>query len=162
MCRAGWRRNCAAYIGTLAKIAIIVRNPAIPQRIYLDHAATSPPTIGTSANDLEIDSSRGIVSVPALDATADDVALEAGADGLKLFPGSMAGPSGLAAMRAILPPGTRVFAVGGAGPTNFKDWISAGADGFGIGSALYTPGMTAHDAGARAAAIVAAYTEATT
>lgn len=42
MCRAGWRRNCAAYIGTLAKIAIIVRNPAIPQRIYLDHAATSP------------------------------------------------------------------------------------------------------------------------
>lgn len=41
-CRAGWRRDCAAYIGAPAKIAIIVRNPAIPGRIYLDHAATSP------------------------------------------------------------------------------------------------------------------------
>ncbi len=40
--RAGWRRNCAAYIGWLTKIAIIVRNPAISGRIYLDHAATSP------------------------------------------------------------------------------------------------------------------------
>lgn len=40
--RAGWRQNCAAYIGLHAQIAIIVRNPAISGRIYLDHAATSP------------------------------------------------------------------------------------------------------------------------
>ncbi len=32
----------AAYIGPHAQIAIIVRNPAISGRIYLDHAATSP------------------------------------------------------------------------------------------------------------------------
>lgn len=104
---------------------------------------------------------RGLQSWPGVFTPTEALmALEAGADGLKLFPGSMAGPSGLAAMRAILPPGTRVFAVGGAGPANFKDWISAGADGFGIGSALYTPGMRADEAGARAAAIVAAYREA--
>ena len=84
-------------------------------------------------------------------------ALGAGADGLKLFPGAMAGPSGLAAMRAILPPGTKVFAVGGAGPENFKDWIAASADGFGLGSALYKPGMTPADVGQRAADIIAAY-----
>lgn len=87
-------------------------------------------------------------------------ALKAGASGLKLFPGSMAGPSGLAAMRPILPAGTQVFAVGGAGPENFRDWIKASADGFGIGSALYKPGMSVGDISERAREIVAAYDEA--
>ncbi|MEM9438296.1 MAG: 2-dehydro-3-deoxy-6-phosphogalactonate aldolase [Pseudomonadota bacterium] len=88
-------------------------------------------------------------------------ALNAGATGLKLFPGNMAGPGGLKAIRAVLPPGTQVYAVGGAGPENFADWISASADGFGIGSALYKPGMSADDIGARAANIVKAYKDAT-
>ncbi|MDF1728861.1 MAG: 2-dehydro-3-deoxy-6-phosphogalactonate aldolase [Sulfitobacter sp.] len=87
-------------------------------------------------------------------------ALAAGADGLKLFPGSMAGPAGLAALRAVLPPGCQVFAVGGAGPENFRDWIAASADGFGIGSALYRPGMDPAEVGTRAHAIVTAYKEA--
>lgn len=84
-------------------------------------------------------------------------ALKAGAHGLKLFPGTMVGPSGLAAMRAILPKGCLVFAVGGAGPENFKAWLDAGADGFGLGSALYKPGMSAQEVGTRAAKIVTAY-----
>lgn len=88
-------------------------------------------------------------------------ALGAGATGLKLFPGSMAGPSGLAAMRAILPKDTQVFAVGGAGPENFGQWIKAGADGFGIGSALFKPGMSVQDVALQAQQIVSAYDEAT-
>lgn len=88
-------------------------------------------------------------------------ALQAGATGLKLFPGSMAGPSGLAAMRAILPPGTQVYAVGGAGPENFDQWIKASADGFGIGSALYKPGMSVAEVSDHAQQIVAAYDEST-
>lgn len=84
-------------------------------------------------------------------------ALQAGADGLKLFPGAMAGPAGLAAIRAILPAGTLVYAVGGAGPENFRDWIAASADGFGLGSALYKPGWTAAEVRARAKSIVTAY-----
>lgn len=87
-------------------------------------------------------------------------ALDAGADGLKLFPGAMAGTTGLSAMRAILPEGCKVYAVGGAGPDNFGDWIAASADGFGIGSALFKPGMSAADVASRAASIVAAYTKA--
>ncbi|MTI02340.1 2-dehydro-3-deoxy-6-phosphogalactonate aldolase [Roseibium sp. RKSG952] len=87
-------------------------------------------------------------------------ALKAGATGLKLFPGVMAGPTGLAALRPVLPARTLVFAVGGAGPDNFGDWIKAGADGFGIGSALYKPGMDVNEIADRAQKIVAAYDEA--
>ncbi|WP_102223470.1 2-dehydro-3-deoxy-6-phosphogalactonate aldolase [Acidimangrovimonas sediminis] len=85
------------------------------------------------------------------------LALRSGADGLKLFPGALIGPAGLKAMRAVLPAGTQVFAVGGAGPANFAEWIAAGADGFGIGSALYAPGDDAGVVGARAREIVAQY-----
>lgn len=84
-------------------------------------------------------------------------ALKNGADGLKIFPGSLLGPDGLKAIRAVLPAGTKVYAVGGAGPDNFADWLAASADGFGIGSALYKPGMSTADISARAKDIVAAY-----
>ena len=87
-------------------------------------------------------------------------ALAAGATGLKLFPGTLIGPAGLAAIRAVLPPGTQVYAVGGAGPDSFAAWIRASANGFGIGSALYTPGMSLPDIAARARTIVTAYDEA--
>lgn len=84
-------------------------------------------------------------------------ALAAGADGLKIFPASLIGPEGLRAMRAVLPKEVRVYAVGGAGPENFADWFKAGADGFGIGTALYKPGMAVDEVAAKARAIVGAY-----
>lgn len=84
-------------------------------------------------------------------------ALKAGADGLKIFPASLIGPDGLKAIRAVLPKDCAVYAVGGAGPDNFADWVKAGASGFGIGTAIYTPGLSVAEVADRAARIVAAH-----
>ncbi|WP_170384580.1 2-dehydro-3-deoxy-6-phosphogalactonate aldolase [Ruegeria atlantica] len=104
---------------------------------------------------------KGLESWPGVfTPTEAFAALKAGATGLKLFPGALAGPTGLAAMRAVLPKGAQVYAVGGAGPENFDQWIKASADGFGIGSALFKPGMAVSEVADRAKQIVAAYDEA--
>ncbi len=110
------------------------------------------PHVIARAKALGLDSWPGVMTP-----TECFAALEAGADGLKIFPASLIGPDGIKAIRAVLPPGTQVYAVGGAGPSNFGAWIAAGVDGFGLGTALYTPGLTVDEVAARAAQIVAAY-----
>ena len=103
----------------------------------------------------------GMESWPgALTASECMDALDAGADGLKLFPASVAGPDGVRALRAALPQQTVIFAVGGAGPESFSEWLAAGISGFGIGNALYRPGMNVHELRQRARAIIAAYDQA--
>ncbi|MGV6840233.1 MAG: 2-dehydro-3-deoxy-6-phosphogalactonate aldolase [Planktomarina sp.] len=100
----------------------------------------------------------GMLSYPGvMTPTECFTALRNGADGLKLFPGSLVGPEGIKAIRAVLPKGTEVLAVGGAGPENFAIWKDAGADGFGIGSALYKPGMDLSEIRANAHHIVQEY-----
>lgn len=84
-------------------------------------------------------------------------AISAGASGLKIFPASLIGPAGLAAIKAVLPPELPVYAVGGAGPANFAEWRAAGAAGFGIGTALYRPGQPVARTRAAAADIALAY-----
>lgn len=104
---------------------------------------------------------RGLASWPGvMTPTECFAALKAGADGLKIFPASLIGPDGVKAMRAVLPKDCQVYAVGGAGPDNFAQWVKAGASGFGIGTAIYTPGLSVAEVAARAARIVAAHDEA--
>jgi 2-dehydro-3-deoxyphosphogalactonate aldolase len=101
---------------------------------------------------------RGMASWPGvMTPTECFAALQAGATGLKIFPASLLGPEGLKAIRAVLPKTLQIYAVGGAGPANFADWVKAGASGFGIGTALYTPGTTTAEIATRAATIVAAH-----
>ena len=103
----------------------------------------------------------GLVSFPGICTPTEAFgALDHGADGLKVFPGEMIGPTGLKAMRAVLPPGTVVYAVGGVHRDNLKTWVDAGADGFGIGSSLYRPGDPAAVVGDRARDIARASDEA--
>ncbi len=68
--------------------------------------------------------------------------IEAGADAIKLFPAEANPPKVLKALRAVLPKEVPVLPVGGIGPNNMKEYWEAGADGFGLGSALYKPGDT--------------------
>ena len=69
-------------------------------------------------------------------------ALHAGADALKAFPAEMISPLVLKAWLAVLPRGTRIMPVGGIGENNMKEYATAGAIGFGLGSNLYKPGDT--------------------
>ncbi|MDQ0314496.1 2-dehydro-3-deoxy-6-phosphogalactonate aldolase [Amorphus orientalis] len=84
-------------------------------------------------------------------------ALKAGAHGLKLFPGELIPPSGVKALRAVLPPETRVLVVGGVSTDAMGDYIAAGADGFGIGSALFKPGLWIDEIARRAIALKIAW-----
>jgi 2-dehydro-3-deoxyphosphogalactonate aldolase len=84
-------------------------------------------------------------------------ALKAGADGLKIFPASLVGPAGVKAIREVLPPSTRLYAVGGVAAANLGEWLAAGIDGFGVGSALYRAGRSASEVSRIAHELVAAY-----
>jgi 2-dehydro-3-deoxyphosphogalactonate aldolase len=84
-------------------------------------------------------------------------ALSAGADGLKIFPAFLLGHEGLKAIRAVLPPMTDIYMVGGVGPDSFAAWRRAGATGFGLGTSLFRPGDRAEDVAPRAAGMVAAW-----
>ena len=98
----------------------------------------------------------GLVSLPGI-ATPSEAfaAIEAGATALKLFPAEGASPAVLKALRAVLPSGVRVLPVGGITPGNMAPWLAAGAAGFGIGSALYSPGVAIDEIAGRARAFVA-------
>ncbi|MCL5425068.1 MAG: 2-dehydro-3-deoxy-6-phosphogalactonate aldolase [Gammaproteobacteria bacterium] len=84
-------------------------------------------------------------------------ALDAGATGLKLFPAVQVGLEGMKAVRAVLPSGTLLYAVGGVGVVNFAEWRAAGIDGAGLGSALYKPGQNASQVAKQAQALVDAW-----
>jgi 2-dehydro-3-deoxyphosphogalactonate aldolase len=104
----------------------------------------------------------GAVSLPGFYTASEAfTAIKAGADALKLFPADTAGPKTLKALRAVVST-IPIFPVGGvsADADQMREWIAAGASGFGLASALYTPGRGPHEVKARAVAFVAAYREA--
>ena len=85
------------------------------------------------------------------------IALNAGARDLKLFPAASLGPAHLAAIKVILPPHAKLYAVGGANPGNMGEWLKAGAAGFGLGSDLFKPSYDDDEIARRAKAAVAGY-----
>lgn len=87
-------------------------------------------------------------------------AVAAGASYLKLFPASTGGVAHLKAMLAVLPKTVPVYAVGGVGAGNMKEWRWAGAAGFGLGSELFKPEFTDEEIAARARQCVAAFRDA--
>jgi 2-dehydro-3-deoxyphosphogalactonate aldolase len=103
----------------------------------------------------------GLASLPGV-ATPTEAfrALGLGASGLKLFPAEAMPPEVVKAWRSVLPTGTQLFPVGGVSPERIAPYRKAGADGFGIGSALYRPGAKPAEVERAAKAFVAAWREA--
>ena len=102
---------------------------------------------------VETAKSQGLYALPGF-ATPTEAfqMIAAGADGLKLFPAEGNPPPVLKAMRAVLPPDTKVLPVGGITPVNLAAYWNAGANGFGLGSALYAPGLSIEKVSANASA----------
>jgi 2-dehydro-3-deoxyphosphogalactonate aldolase len=85
----------------------------------------------------------GMVCLPGVvTPTEAFAALDAGAQGLKLFPADMVTPNALKAMRAVLPSDCLLIPVGGISTKNMATYLQAGASGFGMGSNLYTTGKS--------------------
>jgi 2-dehydro-3-deoxyphosphogalactonate aldolase len=107
---------------------------------------------------IRVAKARGLACVPgATTPTEAFAALQAGADALKLFPAELVTPPVLKAMRAVLPKELRLLPVGGITPETMGDFRRAGASGFGLGSALYAPGLGAAEVAQRAKAFVQAW-----
>ncbi len=99
----------------------------------------------------------GMVCLPGvMTATEAFAALDAGATGLKLFPAEMITPAVVKSLRAVLPLQTLLLPVGGITVDNMAAYRAAGASGFGIGSALYRPGMAAAEVAENAMKFIAA------
>ena len=100
----------------------------------------------------------GLLCIPGV-ATPTEAfaALAAGADGLKLFPGEMVTPKVVKAIRAVLPKDTLLLPFGGITTDTMKPYLDAGAGAFGLGSALYKPGMSCDQLVERAKAFVEAW-----
>ena len=105
----------------------------------------------------------GLMSGPGV-ATPTEAfaAIEAGADFLKLFPAEQFGPAIVKAWRAVLPKGMPLVPVGGITPESMSAYVAAGATGFGLGSAVYKPGMAPTDVRRAAEAFIAAWRKAHT
>ena len=91
-------------------------------------------------------------------ATASEAfdALDAGAQALKLFPATTYGTGHVKALKAVLPAGVPLFAVGGVTPANLGEYLAAGCIGAGLGSDLYKPGQDVSRTSEMARAFVAA------
>jgi 2-dehydro-3-deoxyphosphogalactonate aldolase len=101
---------------------------------------------------------KGMVTLPGcFTATEALAAARAGATGLKFFPASVLGPSGINAIRAVLPKELVIAAVGGVSDANFGEYINGGITAFGLGSSLYKPGMTPAEVVAKGRITIEAY-----
>ncbi|MDR6676636.1 2-dehydro-3-deoxy-6-phosphogalactonate aldolase [Pseudomonas oryzihabitans] len=100
----------------------------------------------------------GLVSAPGVATPSEGfAALDAGADSLKLFPAEQLGPAVIKAWRAVFPKELALLPVGGITPDNMGPYVAAGANGFGLGSALYKPGLSAAQVSANAQAFAAGW-----
>jgi 2-dehydro-3-deoxyphosphogalactonate aldolase len=142
--------GCLVGAGTVLSVSDVERLADAGGRLMVS------PNVDTDV--IRAASDKGMVTMPGVfTATEALMAAQAGASALKFFPASVLGASGIAAIRAVLPKGLEIGAVGGVSERDFSAYAKAGIRTFGLGSSLYRSGATAGEIGAKARAILAAY-----
>lgn len=142
--------NCMVGAGTVLSPAQVLQvKDAEGQLIVMPH---SDPEVIRAATAAGLASAPGVATV-----TEAFAALAAGADILKMFPAEQLGPVVVKAWRAVIPASVMLVPVGGITPDSLKEFTAAGASAFGLGSALYKPGMTVEQVRKNADAFVSAW-----
>jgi 2-dehydro-3-deoxyphosphogalactonate aldolase len=138
--------------GTVVDVESVGRVAAAGGQIIVSPSVDVAVIAGTVA--------AGMVSAPGFFTPSEAfTAIHAGAHLLKFFPAEAGSPAVMKALKAVLPRHIPVLAVGGMTPEGLGAWKAAGADGFGLGSNLFRPGMTAAESGAMAARYVKALSD---
>lgn len=149
--RKGLPRDCLIGAGTVLDATQVAEvRAAGGELIVMPHG---DPQVIRAAKAVGLSVAPGVATP-----TEAFAALAEGADVLKLFPAEQLGPGVLKAWRAVLPAATALLPVGGITPESLAAYRRAGAAGFGLGSALYAPGMDADEVARRAQAFVQAAT----
>ncbi|MBF7140857.1 MULTISPECIES: 2-dehydro-3-deoxy-6-phosphogalactonate aldolase [Pseudomonas] len=134
--RDGLPADCLIGAGTvLSERAVLEVQDAGGELIVMPH---SDPKVLRAAKAAGLQLAPGVVTP-----TEAFAALDEGADALKLFPAEALTPAVVRALLAVLPKGTPLVPVGGITPTNMGPFLEAGVAGFGLGSGLFKPGLTA-------------------
>lgn len=141
----GFGRTCWIGAGTVLRPEDVTRvKEAGGSLVVMPH--TDPVVIEAAKRE-------GLLALPGA-ATPSEAfqALAAGADAIKMFPAEALPPPVVKAWRAVLPPDVPLLPVGGITPERIGPYFEAGADGFGLGSALFRPGVDAEVLATRARA----------
>jgi 2-dehydro-3-deoxyphosphogalactonate aldolase len=142
--------HCLIGAGTVLTVEQVDRLEQTGGRLFVS------PNVDTAV--ISHAASRGMVTMPGVFTPTEALAAAAaGATGLKFFPASVLGASGISAIRAVLPTDLEIAAVGGVSEANFAEYAKIGIRSFGLGSSLYKPGMSAAEIGERARITTKAY-----
>lgn len=147
--------SIAALAGALPAALVGAGTVLTPRQVREVHAAGGQLIVSPNFDAAVVTEAvrLGLVCLPGVMTPSEAfAALAAGADGLKLFPAEMVSPAVVKAMRAVLPTEALLLPVGGITPDTMGAYRQAGANGFGLGSALYRPGMEAEEVARNAAA----------
>ncbi len=142
--------NCLIGAGTVLTTQDVLQLDAVGGKLMVS-PNVEPEVIALAA-------SLGMVTMPGVFTPTEALAAaKAGASGLKFFPASALGPSGINAICAVLPKDLTIAAVGGVSDESFGDYAKAGIKAFGLGGSIYKAGMSAADVAARARTTIKAY-----
>jgi 2-dehydro-3-deoxyphosphogalactonate aldolase len=160
-----WARSVHAIVSLTGSAALVGAGTVLDSH-HLDQLqaaggalAVSPHTDVALIRDAV---GRGLLCLPgALTPSEVLAAWHAGAQAVKLFPASSMGPAHVRALRAVMPIGMPLLAVGGISASNLAEYVQAGCHGAGLGGELYRPGQKPEETATQAAAFVQAWRAAT-